>query len=116
MKSFVQFYPKLFDRLQTLPPFSSREEAATWLREAWYEIHMQAGASKDRLRILKNARICTEQGWVDVDKEVCYLDSPENPPLRLFLHADGSIILQQMLTARSEILFAKLGKAMEPTL
>ena len=110
MKSYAQFYPKLLNRLQQAPPFSSRQEAMEWLRDAWCAIHAEAGASKRRLAIMRGARICKEQGWRDIDQEVCYLQSPETPPLRLFLHSDGAIVLQQMFTERSEILFAKPGK------
>jgi hypothetical protein len=110
VKSYARFYPKLFNKLQKEPPFSSREEAGAWLREAWCAIHVEAGASKRRIAIMKNARICKEQGWKDVEKDVCYLESPEKPPLRLFLHRNGSIVLQQMFTERNEIIFAKPGK------
>lgn len=112
MKSYARFYPKLLERLQAHPPFSSRDEAAQWLRDTWVDLHIEAGASQRRLRILRGAKVCTEQGWVDVDKKVCYLQSPENPPVRLFLHDDGSIVLQQMMTSRNEILFAKPGKSL----
>ena len=109
MKSYAQFYPRLFERLQKAKPFSSREEAFIWLRDAWVFIHMEAGASKRRINIMKGARICKEQGWRDIDQDVCYLTSPENPPLRLYLHCDGSIVIQQMFTERNEILIAKPG-------
>ena len=111
MKSYARFYAKVFHQLQKVPPFANREEAANWLRDAWVALHIEQGASKRRISILKQARICTEQGWVDVDQEVCYLDSPEDPPIRLFLHRDGAIVLQQMDTQQSEILFARPGKA-----
>ena len=115
MKSYAQFYPKLFNRLQQEPPFASREEAVAWLRDAWCAIHIEAGASKRRIAIMKSARICKEQGWRDIEEDVCYLESAETPPIRLFLHRDGSIVLQQMFTARSEILFAKPGKKVAVT-
>lgn len=110
MKSYARFYPKLFERLHKAKPFSSRDEAVQWLRDNWLQIHIEAGASKRRIAILQQARICKEQGWRDIDKDVCYLTSPENPPLRLYLHRDGSIVLQQMFTERNEIIFAKPGQ------
>lgn len=111
MKSYARFYPMLLARLQNAKPFASREAAAIWLRDEWVKIHIAAGASKRRITILQSARICQEQGWRDIDKEVCYLTSPDNPPLRLYLHQDGSIVLQQLQTERNEILFAKPGIA-----
>lgn len=111
MKSYARFYPKLLAQLEARPPFSSRDEAAQWLRDAWVDLHVQAGATPQRIRILRGAKICKEQGWVDVDKNVCYLQSPDNPPIRLYLHADGSIVLQQMMTSQNQILFAKPGKS-----
>lgn len=110
MKSYALLYAKVFEQLRNAPPFASREEAALWLRDAWLAVHTYAGASKRLIGILKNARVCAEQGWVDVDKDVCYLESPDNPPIRLFLHRDGTVVLQQMRTTRSEILLAKPGK------
>lgn len=114
MKSYAQFYPKLLERLQKAKPFASREEVVNWLRDEWVAIHMEAGASKQRIAILKSARICKEQGWQDIDKDVCFLQSPEAPPLRLYLHKDGSIVLQQLFTERNEIIFAKPGKVPVP--
>lgn len=111
MKSFAQFYPKFLDRLQAAPPFSSRDEAAAWMRDAWCTIHIEAGSSKRRIEIMKNARICPEQGWRDIDKVVCYLQSPENPPVRLYVHNDGTVVVQHMRPGRSEILLAKPGKS-----
>lgn len=110
MKSYARFYPKLLERLQAHPPFSSRDEAAQWLRDAWVELHIEAGASPRRIRILRGAKICKEQGWVDIEQKVCYLQSYDTPPVRLYLHADGSIVLQQMMTSQNQILFAKPGK------
>lgn len=110
MKSYARHYPKLMMLLEAQPSFASRDEAAQWLRDTWINLHVEAGASQRRLRILRAARVCKEQGWVNVDQDVCYLQSPENPPLRLFLHADGGIVLQQMLAGQNRILLAKPGK------
>lgn len=115
MKSFAQFYPKFLDRLQAAPPFSSRDEAAAWMRDAWCTIHIEAGSSKRRIEIMKNARVCKEQGWKDIDQEACYLQSPDDPPVRLYLHRDGSVVVQHMLPKRSVILLAKPGKVPVPT-
>lgn len=110
MKSYARYYPKLLEQLQAQPPFASRDEAAQWLRDAWVNVHIEIGASEHRLRILRGAKICKEQGWMDVGEQVCYLQSPEDPPLRLYLHADGSIVFQHMKPPHNPILFAKPGK------
>lgn len=110
MKSYARFYPKVLERLQSTPPFASREEAADWLRAEWLAVHIAAGAGKRRLQAIRDAKICAEQGWRFISPSVCYIDSPESPPLRLFLHADGAMVLQRMYTDRNEILFAKPGK------
>ena len=110
MKSYARFYPKIWELLQQAPNFSSREEAALWLRDAWHDIHLSAGASSRRLRILKTARICEAQGWKNIDQDVCYLDSPDNPPIRLYLHKDGGMVFQQLQPGQNQILFAKPGK------
>ena len=109
MKSYARFYYKVYERLLQTPPFANRQEVEIWLRDTWLDIHTDAGAGKQRLAILRHARICPEQGWRDVDKDVCYLDSPETPPIRMFVHNDGTLVVQQMHTDRSEILFAKHG-------
>ena len=100
----------MLERLQKAKPFASREEAFNWLRDAWVLVHLEAGGSKRRIAIMQSARICKEQGWCDIDKDVCYLTSPDTPPVRLYLHRDGSIVLQQLFTERNEIIFAKPGQ------
>lgn len=114
MKSYAQFYPDVLDALKQAKPFTSRDEAFNWLREAWVAIQQEAGASKRRIALLRDIRICPEQGWHDIDKEACYLQSPDNPPMRLYIHRDGSIVLQQLSTQRNEIVFAKPGKTPVP--
>lgn len=111
MKSYARLYPLLLERLQSAAPFASRSEAEIWLRNTWLHIHADAGASSQRMRLLQHARICEEQGWRDVDKDVCFLQSPEYPPLRLFVHHDGAIVLQRIFTDKNEILMAKPGKS-----
>ncbi len=110
MKSYARFYPKVLERLQSTPPFASREEAADWLRAEWLAVHIATGAGKRRLQAIRDASICAEQGWHFPSPHVCYIDSPETPPLRLFLHADGAMVLQRIHTDRNEIIFAKPGK------
>ena len=110
MKSYARLYPLLFERLHSAAPFGSRKEAEKWLRDAWVQIHIETGASSRRIRIMKSARICEEQGWHDVDKNVCFLQSPDYPPLRLFVHNDGAIVLQRIFTDKNEIIFAKPAK------
>ena len=109
MKSYARFYPKLYERLLKAPAFSNRQEVEAWLRDTWLDIHTEAGASKSRLTILQRARICPEQGWQDTDQDVCYLQSTEAPPIRIYVHNDGSVVVQQMHTLRNEILLAKPG-------
>ena len=87
-----------------------------WLRDAWVQIHIEAGGSKRRIAIMQSARICPEQGWRDIDKDACYLTSPDTPPLRLYLHRDGTVVLQQLCNQRNEIIFAKPGKVALPAL
>lgn len=114
MKSYARFYPKLLEQLEQVPSFTSREEAFNWLRDAWVALHVAAGVNKKRIQIMQGARLCAEQGWRDITKNVCHLTSPEEPPLRLYLHRDGTIVLQQMYTERNEIIFAKPGKVAAP--
>ena len=61
MKSYARFYPKILERLQAHPPFSSRDEAAQWLRDAWVDLHIEVGASQRRLRILRSAKVCKDR-------------------------------------------------------
>ena len=116
MKSYASFYPRVLERLQKEKSFSSREEAFNWLRQAWLTVYTEAGADKHDVQTLKTAQLSPEHGWHDMDKEACYLDSPESPRLRLYLHRDGSIVLQQMQTETQEILFAKPGKTVHHAL
>lgn len=112
MKSYARLYPQLLERIQRTPAFASRDEAINWMRDAWVQIHKEAGASQRRIAIMQSARICPEQGWRDIDKDPCYLTSPETPPLRLYIHNDGTVVLQQICNQRNEIVYAKPGKVL----
>lgn len=100
----------LIVRLQAAPACSSAQEAHDTLLAAWQQVHRDCQSSPRYQSALAKRRLCAEHGWRDLDKTVCYLDSSEQPPIRIYLHRDGSMVIQRMEKANTEILFTSPGK------
>ena len=100
----------LVARLLKAPPCSSAQEAHDMLMAAWQEVHRTCQSSPRYQAALAKRRLCEEHGWRDLDKSVCYFDSDEQPPVRVYLHQDGSVVIQRMEQSNIEILFTAPGK------
>ena len=100
----------LVDRLQKAPACSTAQEAHDMLMAAWQDVHRECQSSPRYQAALAKRRLCAEHGWRDLDKSVCYFDSDEQPPVRVYLHQDGSVVIQRMEQSNIEILFTSPGK------
>lgn len=97
-------------RLESAAPCASAQEAHDMLLQKWHEVYEECGANARFLEALKAQRLCEADGWHDVDQEVCYYDTDEQPRIRVYLHRDGGIVLQNMDPGQVQIVFNMPGK------
>jgi len=100
----------LVERLQHIRPCSSAQQAHDVVVAQWRQVHEDCKISPRYLALLEARRLCPEHGWHDLDKAACYFDSQELPPMRIYLHRDGGIVIQRMQPDNIEILFTLPGQ------
>ena len=88
---------------------TNRQEAFDLVFSIWIAIHQKYGTPDSDLLALKHMQLCAAHGWHDLDKDPCYLNSPEGRGLRLHLHHNGTIVLQNYVDASLGIVFTKPG-------
>jgi hypothetical protein len=85
----------LLDQLKHMPPCTSRQEAHDMLLLLWIRICKDAGAHRELLNSMRQRTLCFEHGWRNLDKSPCYWDSREPLGIRIYLHANGTIVIQR---------------------
>lgn len=85
----------LLGQLKHMPPCSSRQQAHDILLLLWMRICEDAGARRDLLNRMRQRTLCAEDGWKNLDKSPCYWDSDTTPGVRIYLHANGTIVIQR---------------------
>lgn len=108
--SFEMRAAMLVERLQHIRPCTNAQEAHDVVVGAWLQVHVDCKISPRYLALLENRRLCAEHGWHDLDQPVCYFDGEELPPMRIYLHRDGSIVIQRMQADNVDILFTLPGQ------
>ena len=86
-------------------PCGSQKVAYELVIESWVQANEDLGASPDFLRGLRRRRFCPEHGWRGLNTGVAYWDLDEEQSVRIYLHVDGSIVVQQMDAQNLQILF-----------
>lgn len=95
----------LLGQLKHMPPCSSRQEAHDMLLLLWMRICEGAGARRHLINGMRQRTLCPEHGWKNLDKSPCYWDSGKSLGIRIYLHANGTIVIQRQGGAMdSEIL------------
>ncbi|WP_370681277.1 hypothetical protein [Comamonas sp. GB3 AK4-5] len=100
----------LIEHLQGIEPCTSAQEAHDAVAAYWWQVHKDCGSSAGHLDRLNRLRLNAENGWKDLDKAVCYCDGHEEPPMRIYLHRDGSIVIQSLKPTDLRILFTLPGR------
>ena len=93
--SIEQRFLTLLGQLKHMPPCSSRQEAHDMLLLLWMRICEGAGARRQLLNSMRQRTLCAEHGWKNLDKSPCYWDSETTPGIRIYLHANGTIVIQR---------------------
>jgi hypothetical protein len=108
--SFEMRVAMLIKHLQCIDPCSSAQEAHDAVAAYWWLVHKDCGSSERHLDNLNRLRLDAAHGWKDLDKAVCYCDGHELPAMRIYLHRDGSIVIQSLDPANLRILFTLPGR------
>ena len=111
ISSFDTRLATLLKKLEMAPACDSAESAFSLFTEQWLAANVDHESPEKALAYIRSRRLCAEHGWVGVGSSVCYIDSSEMAHIRLYLHFDGSIVLQRLEpSAGNVILFTKPGR------
>lgn len=110
LSTFETRLATLLKKLDAAPSCDSAQAAFTLFRDLWVASNVEHDSPKSLLDYLRNRRFCAEHGWQGLSTGVSYLDNSESPDTRLYLHLDGSIVIQRLTPQSSTILFSKPGR------
>lgn len=99
----------LLHKLEAAPICDSAEEAFTLFHQAWLLTNEEHNSPEALLTAWRQQRLCAEHGWQGLNSPVCYRNFDESPSIRIYLHPDGSLVIQRVTPASGSILCAKLG-------
>ena len=94
-------------RIEGMPPCSSRQQAYESLLAHWHAVESCYLEDKTALDALLRKKMTPENDWHCLDCNPCYWQSPKAPEIRVYIHDDGSIVIQRLGGSRDGgILFA----------
>jgi hypothetical protein len=109
LSTFETRFSTLLKKLKR-PQLRQRGSGIHPVRDLWVASNEEHASPSSVLEYLRSRRFCAEHGWQGLSTGVCYVDNSESPDTRLYLHQDGSIVIQR-LAGRSTILFPSPGAA-----
>ena len=90
-------------------PCHTQQMAYELVIDSWVQTNAELGASQEFLKALRRRRLCEEHGWRGVNTSVAHWDLDDEHTVRIYLHEDGSIVVQQMDSQNLQILFTLPG-------
>lgn len=108
--SFDWLVAAYLQALENAPACASRDAAYALISSTWLAVHQRYGSSVAYQQRLQQHRLCREDGWHDLEHDPCYLDKSHGlATIRVNLHRDGAIVIQEMSEQRCNILLARPG-------
>ncbi|WP_370678570.1 hypothetical protein [Comamonas sp. GB3 AK4-5] len=101
----------LLNKLEAAPLCGNADAAFALFHAAWLATNEAHKSPPALLAHWRSQRLCSEHGWQDLHTQAAHLSFAESPNIRVYLHADGGIVIQRMAPACGSILCAKLGQA-----
>lgn len=93
--------------IESMAPCTTREQAYERLLGHWHAVESIYRDDKAYLDALLHKKMAGENDWHCLDGDPCYWQSPKVPSLRIYIHNDGTIVIQRLAGAREgRILFA----------
>lgn len=100
---------KFLETLEKAPACSSREEAYELFHASWVQVNKDSTVPDKDIENFQAMRLSAENGWMDLENDPCHLPSVEHTGLRVYLHNNGQIVIQDLSNPVKPILLAKLG-------
>lgn len=115
ISSFDTRLVTLLKKLEMAPACDSAESAFRLFVDQWLAANVHHESPEKAQEYIRSRRLCAEHGWKGLGSSLCYVDCSEMPNVRLYLHADGSIVIQRMDPGANSILFTKPGRSLRQT-
>lgn len=114
LSTFDTRFSTLLKKLESAPACTSAQEAFDAFKQLWLDSNVEHESPADVLEHVKSRKLIAEHGWQGIGTSLCYVDLAEAPEIRVYLHSDGSIVVQRMAPGNGSILFTKPGKLPTP--
>lgn len=100
-----------FAVMENAPPCDSRASAFELAHASWLQVNAASENPDKDIEAFKHLQLTEDCGWQQLDSDPCFLSSIERTGLCLYLHHDGSIVIQDLQSASQPILLSKPGAA-----
>ena len=114
LSTFDTRFSTLLKKLESAPSCSSAQEAFDVFKQLWLESNIEHESPEKTLEHVKSRKLVAEHGWQGIGTSLCFVNIAEAPDIRVYLHSDGSIVVQRMAPGNGTILFSKHGKLKAP--
>ena len=81
-------------KIEAAQPCHSQQDAHDLIMSLWVQVNLEVGAGEELIQELRMKRLCIEHGWKGLDSDVAFIDLEPNVRVRVYLHRDGSIVIQ----------------------
>ena len=96
-------------KLQQHPVPTNRDEAFQAIKTCWSESMLAYGASTEWLHAYLATTMTEECGWRNLDADPCYWDNQYRQSIRIYVHRNGTIIMQRKNSEDPQILFSNIN-------
>lgn len=96
-------------KLEHQPAPTNREEAFKLITTYWRETMLEYGASAEWAREYDAAGMTEKDGWKNLDADPCYWDNHYKQRIRIYVHRNGTIVIQRRNGRDPKILFSTIN-------
>lgn len=96
-------------KLEAQPIPTDRETASQLIHSFWRETMMEYGASEKWAREFDATGMTEKDGWKNLDADPCYWDNQYQKKIRIYVHNNGTIIMQRRNSEDPKILFSTIN-------
>jgi len=80
--------------LEAAQPCHSQKDAHELIMSLWVQANIEGGACEELIQEIRKRRLCKEHGWEGLDADVAFANIEKDSQVRVYLHLDGSIVVQ----------------------
>lgn len=100
---------KFLEEMEIAPSCSNRIQAFDLFYTSWLKVNADSSVPDKDIEKFRKMQLRSEDGWLDLEADPCYLSSIEHTGLCIFLHNNGQIIIQDTSSPRQTILLTKFA-------